>query len=624
MLTSSHSLPNLHIDSRAQELSTTGNVCEKKSALSNSGIFAYNTCTATLSKVDDVTQRLSQEQPCSLNGSALELLSLALVNDKNWPADVALAWKHDTDTKPYIAFVPREEKRWIDAEKLTEGQQEHSIEICHDGQDNYSATKSGETWEASGKDAFFKVMLAISDGVSVEVISDKQAAAFRKEVANSTIEQRTMLGAQWKEGFQESLKLDSASAIASDRNMAHSMSGAPITVERNPQWINPETRPACKYSPVKVSDLPQKNALTNIREETTKSMQAVLDNRISTCRELAMERGTPSAGSWFSFIRGAQLHQPQLNKRTVPAIVLSGGSASKLTADLSKDYSLAWHPKNMRNEPVYLLVHKMDYPTYASTMKETLEKYPNLHLIGWDGGKLTGFGAARASAIAFADSLAYRPERVMMIDQDVVKTEQTRHTHPAVRAKVANLHQTTNQPVVGYGIGYPSRQSSPPPFGETLPPDPSSDLNGPAEQFVSITAPFRKQWEDGIYPPYMVAGGEDMLMSKQLGLSKNGRNVALPEHRIIKKELKGPADTPNVYWNEGRTQTLKALFEAEKNTLVEFENQKMSLDDLMHKFVENGWIDSHPSVESYNTSACVIERIILRLNNELNKSAIQK
>ncbi|AZF05498.1 hypothetical protein C4J94_2730 [Pseudomonas sp. R5-89-07] len=255
-------------------------------------------------------------------------------------------------------------------------------------------------------------------------------------------------------------------------------------------------------------------------------------------------------------------------------------------------------------------------------MKEVLERYPNLHLVGWDGAKLTGFGAARASAIAFVDTLPYRPERVMMIDQDVVKTEQTRHTHPTVRTTVENLHRTTHQPIVGYGIGYPERQRPPAPFGNTPPPQ-SSDLDGPAEQYVSITAPFRKKLEDGIYPPYMVAGGEDMLMSKELGLSKNNRNTVLPQERIIKKELKGPTDTPNVYWNEGRTQTLEALFESEKNTRVAFEGQAMTLDELMHRFKDNGWIAAHPSVESYNVSACIIERIILRLNNELLKEAQQ-
>lgn len=626
MLTSSHSLPNLHAASRTHELSENDNTPQRKSKSPNASIFAYNKCTAMLSKVDDVAHRLSQDPPCSLNGSTLELLSLALVNGKDWPTDVALAWKHDDDTRPYTAFVSDEEKCWIDIEKLSWDQQKQCIEICHDGKDNYSATKSGGTWKASGEDAFFKIMAAIRAGVSVDAISDKQANELRKGLADFALEQRAMLGTLWQEGLQEPGKLDSASAIAAAKNRVNN---TPISVELNPRWINPETRPSCKYSPVKVVGLSHKDAMNSTREEAIKSMQAVLDNRLDTCRELSMDRVIPSTGSWFSFIRGPQLHEPHLNKGAVPALVISGGSASKLTADLSRDYSLAWHPKNMTNErdthaePVYLLVHRLDYPTYASTMKEILEQYPNLHLVGWDGGKLTGFGAARASALAFADTLSYRPERVMMIDQDVVKTEQTRHTNPTVRNKVESLHQTTNHPIVGYGIGYPTRQSPPAPFGEILPPK-SSDLNGPAEQFVSIIAPFRKQWDDGIYPPYMVAGGEDMLMSKELGLSQDGRNMGLLEQRIIKKELKGLTDTPNVYWNEGRAHTLKALFEAEKNTLVEFEDRNMSLDDLMHIFKYNGWITSHPSVESYNVSACVIERIILRLNNEMSEEALKK
>ena len=41
----------------------------------------------------------------------------------------------------------------------------------------------------------------------------------------------------------------------------------------------------------------------------------------------------------------------------------------------------------------------------------------------------------------------------------------------------------------------------------------------------------------------------------------------------------------------------------------------MNMDDLMTHFADNGWIDSHPSAESFNTSALIIERIILRLNS---------
>lgn len=55
-----------------------------------------------------------------------------------------------------------------------------------------------------------------------------------------------------------------------------------------------------------------------------------------------------------------------------------------------------------------------------------------------------------------------------------------------------------------------------------------------------------------------------MLMSKQLKLSNDHRNVALQQEMIIKKELEGPADRPNPYWDKGRINTLKALFDAEK------------------------------------------------------------
>ena len=620
MLTPSHSLPNLHTTNPKNGLSGASNTPAEKGSPPDPAIFSYTPSVAILAKVDNVAKML-QESTCALNGSSLELLSLALVKDKDWPDDVPLAWKHYANTRPCTAFSPSKKKSWVDFETLPEPHKTQSIEIHHDGKENYSATKRGETWEASGEDAFFKIMLAIKSDVIVDTISDKQATEFRRDLSKNILDQRVMLSMLWQNGLQDQIKSDGACAVVAPRNVTNNVNSIPIRLECHPRWINLETRPACKYSPVNVTELPHKDAIN--------SMQAVLHNRIDTCRELAMDRGIPGNGSWFSFIRPPQLHEPHLNKSTVPALVISGGSANKLAADLSKDYSLAWHPKNMRSEldaraePVYLLVHKLDYPTYKSTMKEVLGQYPNLHLIGWDGGKLTGFGAARASALAFADTLSYRPERIMMIDQDVVKTEQTRHTNPTIRSKVESLHQTTKQPIVGYGVGYPTRQSTLLPFRETLPPKPS-DLNGPAEQFVSIQAPFRKQWDDGIYPPYMVAGGEDMLMSKKLGLSKENRNMVLPEERIIKKELEGPADIPNAYWNEGRVQTLKALFEAEKNTLVEFEDQKMSLDGLMSKFEENGWITSHPSVESYNVAACVIERIILRLNKELAKEELQR
>nr|WP_314530569.1 hypothetical protein [uncultured Pseudomonas sp.] len=410
-------------------------------------------------------------------------------------------------------------------------------------------------------------------------------------------------------------KLDeNANVAVASGSVPRALNRVPIRLKPNPLWINPETRLAYKYSPVKVPE--------PAHEGVSQSMRAVLLNRIETCRTLAGERSFSGDNSnWLSFIRGPQLNEAHFNQDTVPALVISGGSANKLAADLRNDYSLAWHPKNMRvgldgrSDPVFLIVHKLDYPTYTSVLSDALESYPNLRIIGWDGAKLTGFGAARAAALGFADSLPWRPERLMMIDQDVVTTEQTRHSNPTVRRRVENLHQATNQPVVGFGVGYPTRQTPPLPFRDTEQPKPS-DWDGPAEQFVSLRAPYRRNRGDGIYDPYMVAGGEDMLMSKKLGLSKEGRNTAQVQEKIIKKELKGPPDVPNTYWSEGRVQTLKALFEAEKNTLVAFEGESMTLDSLMSKFVVNGWVSSHPSVDSYTAAACIVERIILRLASE--------
>lgn len=606
MLTRSHSLPNLPTANHAYELSGVGNTSAEERSSSDSAIFSHNLSKATLSKVDNIAETLAQEPPCKLNGSSLELLSLALVNAKDWPVDVSLAWKHNANTRPHTAFTPGEEKCWVNFETLSEEKKTQSIEIYYDGKGSYSATKCWEIWEASGEDAFFRIMLAIKSGVSVDIISNMHAAEFRKDLSKRTHDQRHKLGNLWQDGRQNH-KLDGVCAVIIPGSITNNVGSPPIKVAPNPDWVNPKTRPAWKYSPVIVS-LPDK--------DTIKSMQAVHQNRIDTCRELSMDREIPGNGGWFSFIRGPQLHEPHLHKGTVPAFVISGGSANKLAADLSKDYSLAWHPKNMMSEPVYLLVHKQDFQTYASTMREVLEQNPNLHLIGWDGGKLTGFGAARAAALAFADTLSYRPERIMMLDQDVVKTEQTRHTNPTVRSNVESRHQTTKQPIVGYGVGYPTRLPTPLPF-ETTPSPAQADLKSPAQQYVSILGPYRQLGDDGIYPPFMVASGEDMLMSRKLGLIEDTRNTVLLEEIIIKKELKGPADTPNAYWNEECVQTLKAIFETEKNTLLEFEGQKITLDDLMSKFKEKGWITSHPSAESYSVAACVTERIILRLNKKL-------
>ncbi|MGC0155110.1 hypothetical protein ACPRNU_21845 [Chromobacterium vaccinii] len=396
-------------------------------------------------------------------------------------------------------------------------------------------------------------------------------------------------------------------AIAATASAGQTPRNHPIEIKINPQWADKQTRAACKYAPVIIGKGQDAEAM--------KSMRSVEENRIATCRQLAIADRPSDRCSWISFIRHDPSSDLRFGPENVPAIVISGGSANKIAQDLGKDFSLAWHPMNMRGEPVYLLVHKMDYRTYASALKDALEQYPNLRLVAWDGGQLTGFGAARAAATTLADSLPYRPERILMMDQDVVQTEGTRHSRPDVRQAVIDKHGSSGKPIIGYGVGYPTRQDVPKPFAATAKPDPQ-DFNSPAQQFVSIQAPFRERRGDGIYPAHMVAGGEDMLMGLQLGLADNGSNTAILDDRIVKKELKGPVDQPNAYWNKARVDTLEALFESEKGTRVLFEGQDMTLDQLMKLFVQRQWLASHPSADSYNAAACVIERIILRLNKQ--------
>ncbi|WP_158657730.1 hypothetical protein [Agarilytica rhodophyticola] len=369
--------------------------------------------------------------------------------------------------------------------------------------------------------------------------------------------------------------------------------------------MDKDTRPSRKYSPVKVSKDPKQ----------LEAMQKVEENRISISRTLASNGKNGS--SWLSFIRDPNDIEGRYHKKNTPAIVISGGSAKKLANEMSRNYSLAFHPKNMRGEPVYIMVHKEDYETYHSELNTLMTQNKNLHLVGWDGGKLTGFGASRAAALSFADSLPYKPDRVLMMDQDVVQTEGTRHTRPEIKSNISRIHNDGKKVIAGYGVGYPTRQEVPSPFSELEAPT-ASDFNSPAQQFVSIESPFRGRLSDGIYPAYMITGGEDMLMGLDLELVENGHNNSVLNERIIKKQLKGSADTPNRYWNESRVETLKELFESEKDTTFSFEGQTITLDELMKLFADRKWISKHPSAESYNTASCVIERVILR-RNKLDK-----
>ncbi|WP_157646299.1 hypothetical protein [Burkholderia ubonensis] len=384
----------------------------------------------------------------------------------------------------------------------------------------------------------------------------------------------------------------------------------PICLERNPAWVDTNTRPECKYSPVVVTKNPNPAAI--------ESMQEVLSTRIRVCQKLGLVNGV----GWLSFKRGSRIvtaFDRHLRSHNVPVIVISGGSGKKIAADLNRNRRLAWHPENVPGEPVYLLVHWLDYDNYASALSGALSRYRNLRLIGWQGGQMTGFGAARAAALAFADSLPYRPHRILMVDQDVVETEATRLGRPTVRREVEALHATSRKPVVGYGVGYPTRVPHVPGPFSTIDAPAANDFNSPAQQLVSVMAPFRDKFKDGIYPAYMVAGGEDMLMGMELNLICEDRNIVLLDRKIVKKALRGDPDPSNEYWDGARVKTLVELYKEEKNALVNFEGETMELGGLMSRFVDLGWIDQKPAAgyphgaELYNTSACVVERIILRL-----------
>lgn len=297
-----------------------------------------------------------------------------------------------------------------------------------------------------------------------------------------------------------------------------------ILLEANSSWVNKETRATCKYAPVLVPKGQDESAVS--------SMGMVLQKRIQVCRQMADIAG---GRIWFSFQDYEFSHRMgHFSAKTVPIIVISGGSANKLVQELSKDYSLAWHPAIVRDEPVYLLVHMDDYGPYAKALENILSRYKNMRLIGWKCGLLTGFGAARSAALHFADALEYRPSRIILMDQDVVQTEETRHTRSEIESIINEIHNHTQKFVAEYGVGYPTRQPVPLPFSE-LDPIGKDDLNSPAQQFVSVRAPFLDRSGETIYPGYMVSGGEDMLMGFQLGIMQGDINSTLLPCRIAKK-----------------------------------------------------------------------------------------
>ncbi|MEQ8962583.1 MAG: hypothetical protein RLP02_32515, partial [Coleofasciculus sp. C2-GNP5-27] len=172
-----------------------------------------------------------------------------------------------------------------------------------------------------------------------------------------------------------------------------------ISLSQNDAWINPETRPANKYAPVTVD---------KVQNSACEQMSDVLLTRKQTCSELGYK---PIGG--YTFTRADQLSQRNYRSHTIPIIVLSGGASGKIKLELDRDLALAWHPLSSRGKPVYIFVHQLDYATYERTLRSELSRYKNLFLVGWNGGGLTGFGAARSAALAYAQSLPYLPDRIL-------------------------------------------------------------------------------------------------------------------------------------------------------------------------------------------------------------------
>lgn len=390
-----------------------------------------------------------------------------------------------------------------------------------------------------------------------------------------------------------------------------------VALEPFEKWIVKKTRPAWKYSPV---------AVVAPNGETASEYRAVVENRVRACKELGVIRHKKdtNAAAWYGFLHD-QLRERNLRSHNVPIFVLSGGASARIKAEFDKkEFTLAWHPAMAKGEPVYLFVHKHDHSTYLKTLDAEFSRYRNLFLVGWDGGEMTGFGAARAAVLAYAARLPYKPQRIVMMDQDVAAMEDTRPSKPEVDRAINQLHDAGGgTPVVGYGMGFATRVEDIPSVPSQLAGKSTKEVTklvksskkpskfSPVQQFVSIKAPFRNA-DDGAYPAFMVAGGEDMLMTMvQKGGAKQNSPV-LPKP-IVKLDLgrtKVDGDADNVYWNHDRLNTLTKLYEAEKSTAVTYlGSDAKTIEDLCAHFVTKGHIDA---ADVPVTSALIIERIILK------------
>lgn len=136
-----------------------------------------------------------------------------------------------------------------------------------------------------------------------------------------------------------------------------------IFLKPNPEWIDKSKRAAVKYSPVRVSEIGQ----------PVHRMQDILKKRIEICQELALYPPQQKDVGWFKFIRtdNYSSYSQHLKPTNVPIIVISGGGAKKIACEMNGKCAiyLAWHPLNSRNEPVYMLVHQLDFNSYMKELR---------------------------------------------------------------------------------------------------------------------------------------------------------------------------------------------------------------------------------------------------------------
>lgn len=363
-----------------------------------------------------------------------------------------------------------------------------------------------------------------------------------------------------------------------------------IKISTNRYWLNPAEYARCKYAPVVVD----KNC--GIRELTE-----IKNARKEQCRGMMADSYSfPDVPRKWRFSRNDHDASTALNANTVPVFVTSSDASSAIAAYL-KDTSkpkLAWaqDPSPIK----YIFVHDIEFDTYKKNLSTLFARGRPYVLVGWSGGALTGFGAARAAVLSLASELRYSPQRIVMMDHDVLDKRL-----PA--ADIKKKHDS-GKTVVGLGKGAPTRVT-----GLTQPGRHFDPGASPTQQHVSLKAPYT--YDQGkAYAIFMVAGGEDMAMSKKLGhfepTPRGGvSNQAIVKATIDKVDLGGRDG--NTAMAAAKLATLQELYKREKDIPVEF-NGRASTVGAAAQYLKaelKKRVKQELAVE--HVSSLIVERILL-------------